>query len=326
MPMAFEHYDRFFYMFAAGVGLFLVGVLNVALPGRAWLRAIVTLTVCGAVLAGLGVLTRPELTARAAYVLGGVMLVAALLGSGWMSRKLVELLALLRRPAARWGLVALGGLATVAASAITFQQTDDVLIEQGTADLELMVGKPPSQPSEREQAATDRGTRIVLREAISPREAGELVGPEEKVLRDSRLADQVIRRGRPSDDSNCHGWVFTGGRFHLSPEDVELILKENGYEEVAEPQPGDLVVYRQGGTVAHTAVVRYVAEGQPAMVEGKWGTMGVFLHPADKSTYGTEYTYHRSARQDYNGADRPHLLVGLGGAAGQAGMLPTATE
>lgn len=129
----------------------------------------------------------------------------------------------------------------------------------------------------------------------------------------------VIRLGPPDERANCHGWVFTGGRYLLGPDDVELILKENGYAEVSEPQPGDLVVYRQGGTVAHTAVVRYVTEGQPVLVAGKWGALGVFLHAADKSCYGTEYTFHRSTR-------RGHLLVGLGGEPGSPGAPAVATD
>ena len=92
---------------------------------------------------------------------------------------------------------------------------------------------------------------------------------------------------------------------------MEAIVKENGYHETYEPQPGDLVVYRQAGKVAHTAIVRYVSEGQPVLVEGKWGTMGVFLHPADKSFYGSEYTFYRSGRTG-------HLLVGVGGSPGPA--------
>ncbi len=89
---------------------------------------------------------------------------------------------------------------------------------------------------------------------------------------------------------------------------MELILRENGYRQVSDPRPGDLVVYRgQGRTVAHTAVVRYVSDGQPVLVESKWGELGVFLHAADKSVYGTAYTFHRSAR-------RGHLLAGVGGS------------
>ena len=54
----------------------------------------------------------------------------------------------------------------------------------------------------------------------------------------------------------------------------------------------------------HTAVVRYVADGQPAMVEGKWGWMGVFQHTASDSRWGQHFTFYRSPRPG-------HLLAGL---------------
>ena len=69
---------------------------------------------------------------------------------------------------------------------------------------------------------------------------------------------------------------------------------------MTDPRPGDLVVYRLGGAVAHTAVVRYVTGGMPVLVEGKWGWAGVFLHPVDKSAYGGSFGYYRSARAGHS--------------------------
>ena len=112
----------------------------------------------------------------------------------------------------------------------------------------------------------------------------------------------MIREGQADERSNCHGWVFAGGRYILSGDDVDLILTENQYSKQQHPQPGDLAVYRNNGAIAHTAVVVYVTQGQPVMVRGKWGNLGVFLHPADKSPYGTDYTFYRSQRSG-------HLLV-----------------
>lgn len=312
--MSFEHFDRFFTFAAAGLGLCLAGGLNLALGKggrRIWLRVVVTLVVCGLVVAGLAALTRPELAFRSGAVLVGVLLLATVFGSEWFGRQLAAVLGALRKPGLRWGLVSLGGLGTVLASAFTFDRADEVATAEGLRDLEVAVGHVPNQPSDRGRATTDRGNRIVLKEASDPRDAGALQGSELKVLTDAKLHAQVIRRGEPTDHSNCHGWVFTGGKFLLSPDDVELILKENDYAEVQDPHAGDLVVYRQNGAVAHTAVVRYVAEGQPVLVEGKWGAMGVFLHPADKSFYGTDYKFYRSARSG-------HLLVGLGGSPAPA--------
>lgn len=321
--LQFEHYDRFFVLVAAGLGLFVAGGLNLAFGRggrRPWLRAVLTVGACGAVVAGLSTVTRPVVVARAGGAMLGVILLAFLFGSDWLTRQVSSAVSFFRKPAVRWGLVAVGGLFVALASGINFERDEDAANDQSMKNLELAVGRPPSQPSTSARATTDRGTQIVLKEPISPRPAVDLVGPEEQAIRGMKCANQLIRRGGATDHSNCHGWVFTGGKFLLSPDDVEQIVKENGYTETHDPQPGDLVVYRQGGLVAHTAIVRYVTEGQPVLVEGKWGTMGVFLHPADQSCYGTEYTFHRSARGT-------HLLVGIGGSpAGPNAIQPAVAE
>ena len=75
---------------------------------------------------------------------------------------------------------------------------------------------------------------------------------------------------------------------------MDLILNENGYTKQKAPRAGDLVIYRSSGAVTHTAVVQYVSGNQPVLVSGKWGPLGVFLHPIDKSPYGTDYAFYRS--------------------------------
>ena len=161
-------------------------------------------------------------------------------------------------------------------------------------------------PCDRLNATTDRGTKLVLKVPVesSVKDVPELSSAEERILQKTHLDEYVIRRGAADDRSNCHGWVFTAGRFILLNEDVQLILEENGYREQPEPRPGDLVVYRQNGIIVHTAIVRYVTEGQPVLVESKWGELGVFLHAVHRSVYGLSYTFYRSER-------RGHLLAGL---------------
>src|SRR5262249_33273989 len=106
-------------------------------------------------------------------------------------------------------------------------------------------------------------------------------------------------------NSNCHGWVFAAGRYWVPGNAVEAILRDNGYAEVTAPRPGDLAVYRgSDGGVSHTAGVRDVSDGMPVLVEGKWGALGVFLHPADKSPYGTDVRFYRSPRHG-------HTLAGI---------------
>ena len=76
------------------------------------------------------------------------------------------------------------------------------------------------------------------------------------------------------------------------------------------------MIYRNDAGVTHTAVVRYVTPGMPVLVEGKWAWMGVFLHPVDRSCYGTNFAYYRSGRPG-------HVLAGLDApATGPVGDRP----
>jgi hypothetical protein len=77
---------------------------------------------------------------------------------------------------------------------------------------------------------------------------------------------------------------------------------------VTDPRPGDLAIYRDSKEISHTGIVRAIVNGMPPLVEGKWGWMGVFLHPVGDSIYGGKYTYYRSPREG-------HLLAGLEGAS-----------
>jgi hypothetical protein len=303
----FEHFDRLFIFFATGLGLLLTGGVNLLLGRRVWLRTAATLAVCGAVLAGLSALARPELVPASAGWLFGALLIATLFGSAWVGRQLAHVAGFLRKPGPRWAAVALGGLGVIIGSGVAFERADDQATAQVMRDLEVELGRPPSRPVEGIRVTTDRGTPVVVREPIQPRELRELREAEEKTLRTGNHHGQVLRKAEPTDVSNCHGYVFTGGKYLLSPDEVEVILRENDYREITNPRPGDLVVYRDAGrAVTHTAVVEYASRGKPVMVESKWGVMGVFQHHVDKSCYGTGFAYYRSARQG-------HLLVGLGG-------------
>jgi len=116
----------------------------------------------------------------------------------------------------------------------------------------------------------------------------------------------ITRTAPPTPESNCHGWVFTDGRYWIDGEEVERILKENRYTEISSPRPGDLIVYRPaaGGVVSHTGIVRSISEDGLVMVESKWGSKGRFLHAAQNQPHWKTWTYHRSPRQG-------HRLAGL---------------
>jgi hypothetical protein len=132
---------------------------------------------------------------------------------------------------------------------------------------------------------------------------------QSNLLRARKLDGQVITLPLDLENCNCHGWIFTGGRYWIPVEDVDLILDDNGYGRVPAPVPGDLAIYRDAdGTPVHTGVVRAGGGDGPVLIESKWGGMGRFVHPPQVHPYGeTTITYYRSPR-------RGHLLRGLPGA------------
>lgn len=316
--MTTDHFTQLFPAACAGFGLMLAGGANWLL--RAWqlhVRVFAT-AVCVAFAVVAAESLQPGTVSGTSRLLALGLVPFFLLAFrqpvAWAS----TLVALLHRPAVRCALLAVGGGGLALGSIVKFDHADEAALGAAMAELEWLE-RVPMVASQQVTATTDRGSCIVLKEPIAVRDGVDWDGAEERTLHDARLGGQVIRRGGATEQSNCAGWVFTGGQFNLSPDAVEVILKENGYQAVREPLPGDLVIYRLGGAIAHVAVVRYVTEGQPVMVEGKWGPLGVFLHPADSSTYGTDYTFYRSDRQG-------HLLAGIGGPDSTSQTQSDATE
>jgi hypothetical protein len=303
--MTADHLSTFLPTACAGFGLLAAGGANLLLPrARFAARAAATLAGLGVGLGIAAVLDQPGTVAATAKLLGVGLVVLLTLSWGGLVNRVAATVASLQRPAVRFGLVTVAGVVTLLGATAYFQRADEKAQDDALAELDEMHSRCPSVPTDRARAATDSGTVVVLKEPVA-REV-DLAAAEEKVLRAQNYGEHVIRKGGPSDATNCHGWVFTGGQFILGPDEVELILKENGYEEVPLPQAGDVVIYRANGGITHTALVRYVTEGQPVLVESKWGNLGVFLHPADKSCYGADYTFHRSGRSG-------HVLAGIGG-------------
>jgi len=113
---------------------------------------------------------------------------------------------------------------------------------------------------------------------------------------------QIIRLMDANPASNCHGWIFTGGRYGVRDTDVRSIVADNAYVEVAEPQEGDLAIYTKGEQVAHSGIVRMASKHEPVLVESKWGPFGVYLHAAEQQPFAGTCKFYRSSRRD-------HLLV-----------------
>jgi hypothetical protein len=309
-----EHFAQLFTLSGAGLALCAAGAVNLAFRKSVALRAVLSVGACAAVTGGLTLITDTRVALTAGGLALAVLAAVAALGSDRVARHGVALGAALRKPGARWGLATAAGVLLALGSVLAFERAEEAELDTTTSELGLLASRPQSHPIAGVQLVTDRGSTVTPREPDELRSSAVLSEPETRLLENGKHHDNVIRVGPADDHCNCHGWVFTGGKYILSPDDVELILKDNGYESVAVPQPGDVVIYRNGAGIAHTAVVRYVTPGQPVLVAGKWGVLGVFLHPVEKSCYGSDFTYYRSDRAG-------HVVAGASGAGA-----PAATE
>jgi hypothetical protein len=302
----------------AGVGLLAVGGVNLLLRRKpAAVRGLLTAAAAGLTLAGVWAATGEPRSVRAV----GVVLAAgvgACLVVG--SDRVAAVLGFARRPGVAWAALALVGFAAALGSVAWYDLSMKASGDRDAADLDLFTGSPPDTTPIPTLARTDRGTPVLLKEATTLRSGVDLGAVEQVVIRDAFTRSTVIRVQPADDRANCHGFVFAGGRFWIGGSSVDQILDENGYRPVTDPRPGDVAVYRgSGGAVAHTAVVRYVTAGQPVLVEGKWGCVGVFLHAVDQSIYGTAYGFYRSTRPG-------HLLAGLDGSPDPVPASPPPAE
>jgi hypothetical protein len=304
-----------------GGGLLTLGISNLLLQRRS---VLLRLAVNGALLAlltvGMICLNAPK---DFMLLVGGILLSSTLIlgGIGTSSFRigLTTLIHVIQRPMVRFGVMSLGGIAFICYGIYRFEADDEAMLDHDIAMFERMAYRPPLHVDFEHLAYTDVGNPIELNAADEARSGGEIAELEQDVLTQLQFNFSLIRNQPPDETSNCHGWVFTGGKYWLGPEMVAKILTENNYEPVVVPQVGDVVIYRNNTGIVHTAIVRYVG-GDVPIVEGKWGWMGVFLHPVDHSCYGQEYTYYRSPREG-------HLIVGLGGKpAERSRSLPPITD
>ena len=201
-----------------------------------------------------------------------------------------RMLGCLLRPAAIWGgvlLISLGATVYVRKAAETALAPDPLVLPAQTTFhfLDEVV------------AITDRGRELPL---CAYDQSGSLLEQELTQIDLDQYEHQLIRLAPPSVECNCHGWVYTGGRFAIRSRDVQALLDDNGYDLVAAPQAGDLAIYRDAaGEIAHTGLVRVVRGNDSIMVESKWGPLGVYLHPLTSQPYGTRHQFYRSPRDGH---------------------------
>lgn len=297
---------------AVGVGVCGVGLLVFA--PRGWLGRAAVAAVGLAGMSGVSALLTPEL----AVPLAGGGAVVGILAVLFSTASVRRFIGLCLKPLAHRRVV--GAAALLAASGVWVYEAwrfDRVCEQRMNDTLEQAFESVPVGTSETNTpAATDRGTPVPLLSPTAPLPPDEVAKLEATTVAVTSQLGEFIRREPPKDDSNCHGWVFTGGRFHLGGRYVPVILADNGYTPVSTPAPGDVCVYRGiADEVAHSGVVRAVLSDGTVLVESKWGRMGVYLHEADESAYGTKYTFYRSSRAG-------HLLNGLGSNSAAASAQP----
>jgi hypothetical protein len=155
------------------------------------------------------------------------------------------------------------------------------------------------EPTQDVHAVTDRGDAIKL---YTPMANPAAVVPNRQALAAAEarhFSDRRIKRLGAGPPSNCHGWVFTGGRYFLSPDDVEKILVGNDYRRVTSPKADDLAIYRDvAGHIVHSGIVR-LTDKELVIVESQWGVNARYLHEPAQQPYSASVEYYRSPRNGH---------------------------
>lgn len=281
----------------------LVGLVGLLFrwPAKSHRRA---LGVAALALGGLGAAAaaggHPRIAWLAPALLAGVCAASLALGSPRLRRGGAWLLGLLGRPRLPWAVLvaggpalALGWLSWLDAQAPAWVPGPDYASAHRSVPLEAVRPSP---------AFTDAGRPLPLYRPAEEADPEALRSADAYAIEAWGLGEHAIRTGPPSQDCNCHGWVFADGRYWVRGEDVPHILRDNGYRVVADPRPGDLIIYGEGGegqAVSHSGIVRAAGPGGPVLVESKFGKAGRFIHAPDAVRYGASYTYYRSGREGH---------------------------
>lgn len=168
--------------------------------------------------------------------------------------------------------------------------TEESIAVEGLVEL----SEPPSV------ARTDQGRAIPILHLRTLGVANNHGSGKPRTEVPPELRPFLITLSPPNDQSNCHGWVFAGGRGHLGEEFVDSILRDNRYEKVDRPRAGDLIVYWScEGKFDHTGLVKATGSNGFVLIESKWGLDGLFLHEPKNQVYGETFTYFRSPRNGH---------------------------
>ncbi len=288
--------DRLFLSFSVALGFIVAGTGNALFGPRTWwTRAAIAVVGLSTAILSASVFI-PGYAAPLAGVGAGILTLSSLARTSAVRR----IVAQLRQPRLAWSAVAVGGVAWMAAEFLRFDALENSLADAQIAQLHAIAEVNPYVADESRLAKTDRGSSIHMMTVAEEKSVEQLAAIESQTMQSALYQDYIIRRGPPDDSSNCHGWVFTGGKYAILGHEVDTIVAENDYSPMTAPHPGDLCLYRSdAGAVAHSAIVRSVLDDGTVLVEGKWGRFGVFLHPVAKSCYGENFSYYHSPRSTH---------------------------
>ncbi|GIW83907.1 MAG: hypothetical protein KatS3mg106_420 [Gemmataceae bacterium] len=236
--MSESHFTSLFISISAGLSLFLLGITHLVTQRR---HVIIRLLgAATAVLPGtavLGLIERWDCLPAFAAIVGAALLVHSLWGSSLWTRGTVRVIHLTHQPWLRSALLAVAGPCLALAGIVQFERREDQIADAVMEEMMLIHGVAGNVQVRDAVAITDRGRHIPLGEPIEVRSPETVQAAEKRYLESTRYIDNVILRGFGDDRSNCHGWVFTAGRYLLSGQDVLKILEDNGYQEVSDPRP-----------------------------------------------------------------------------------------
>lgn len=108
------------------------------------------------------------------------------------------------------------------------------------------------------------------------------------------LLPKLTKLAPPTDRYDCHGYTFTNGDVFIHDNQVDDILKDNGYLVTTDPKIGDIVIYRVNGKVKHSGIITAVAGGKVTRINSKWGRLNLYSHAPQHvpETYGTFTPWH----------------------------------
>lgn len=153
---------------------------------------------------------------------------------------------------------------------------------------------PQFEPAKDFYLRTDRGRSLIALRTLLPAGTQESVADAPARLLDGYL----IREGPVDTRCNCHGWLFAGGECVLMGDAVEVILEDNGYHEVSDPQPGDIIIYRdERGVIMHSGLVRGLLDDGTPLIESKWALGARYLHRPMDQIFSPHFSYYRTTRK-----------------------------